>query len=241
MLNGKPLICISSDIRNYDVDPRRWINETHDTYTNAIFSAGGIPMITCNYCAEEMAELCDGLLLTGGADIDPELYGEEPLNDSVKPLPERTAFEKPLFEAFLKRGKPIMGICRGCQLINACMGGNLYQDLVEQKGWVHMNGKIRHDVYAEEGSILFNLFGKQFKTNSTHHQAVKDLAPGFHVTARSIEGIIEAFEHDTLPIIATQFHPERLTGVLWDDRTDDYKCYFEYFVNLVKEHTDKVV
>jgi putative glutamine amidotransferase len=148
-------------------------------------------------------------------------------------------FEKPLFEAFLKRGKPILGICRGSQLINVCMGGTLWQDLLEQKGWVHMNGQIRHDVYAEEGSILCNIFGKQFKTNSTHHQAVKDLAPGFHVTARSIEGIIEAYEHDTLPIYATQFHPERLTGILWDDRTPDYKPWFEYFVNLVKEHAEK--
>ena len=139
----------------------------------------------------------------------------------------------------MKRGKPILGICRGSQLINVCMGGTLWQDLLEQKGWVHMNGQIRHDVYAEEGSILYNIFGKQFKTNSTHHQAVKDLAPGFHVTARSIEGIVEAYEHDTLPIYATQFHPERLTGILWDDRTPDYKPWFEHFVNLVKEHAEK--
>ena len=90
-------------------------------------------MATCGVCAEEMAALCDGLLLTGGADMDPELYGEEKLNDSVKPLPERTAFEKPLFEAFLKRGKPILGICRGSQLINVCLGGTLYQDLLAQK------------------------------------------------------------------------------------------------------------
>ncbi len=239
MFNGKPLICISSDLRKMESDPRRHITEIYQTYTNAIFNAGGIPLPTCDVCAEEMADLCDGLLLSGGADIDPELYGEEPLNDSVKPLPERTAFEKPLFEAFLKRGKPILGICRGSQLINVCMGGTLWQDLLAQHGWVHMNGEIRHNVYAEEGSVLYKLFGKQFKSNSTHHQAVRELAPGFHVTARSIEGIIEAYEHDTLPILATQFHPERLTGITWDDRTPDYKPYFEYFVNLVKEHAEK--
>ena len=211
-------------------------------YTAAIYRAGAKAVwINTDDLDKAIAEMlqCDGLLLSGGADMDPDLYGEEPLNDSVKPLPERTAFEKPLFEAFLKRGKPIMGICRGSQLINVCMGGTLYQDLLEQKGWIHMNGAIRHDVYAEEGSVLYKLFGKQFKTNSTHHQAVKDLAPGFHVTARSIEGIIEAYEHDTLPIYATQFHPERLTGILWDDRTPDYKPWFEYFVNLVKEHASK--
>ncbi len=239
MHNGKPLICISSDVKRMESDPRRMITEMYQTYTDAIFHAGGIPMITCDHCAQEMAELCDGLLLTGGADMDPELYGETPLNASVKPLPERTAFEKPLFEAFLAAGKPIMGICRGSQLINVCMGGTLYQDLVEQKGYVHMNGDIRHEVYAEEGSVLCRLFGKQFRTNSTHHQAVKELAPGFHVTARSIEGIVEAYEHDTLPILATQFHPERLTGILWDDRTPDFKPYFQYFLEMVTAHAAK--
>ena len=226
MFNGKPLICISSDMKKMESDPRRLITETYQTYSDAVFYAGGIPMITCGRCAEEMADLCDGLLITGGPDLEPEVYGEQPLNDTVKPMPERTAFEKPLFQAFLDRGKPILGICRGCQFINAVMVGTLYQDLVEQKGWVHFNAQIRHEVYAEEGSVLYRLFGPKFRTNSTHHQAVKDLAPGFHVTARSVEGIVEAYEHDTLPILATQFHPERLTGILWDDRTPDFRPWF---------------
>ncbi len=239
MFNGKPLICISSDMKKMESDPRRLITETYQTYSDAVFYAGGIPMITCGRCAEEMADLCDGLLITGGPDLEPEVYGEQPLNDTVKPMPERTAFEKPLFQAFLDRGKPILGICRGCQFINAVMGGTLYQDLVEQKGWVHFNTQIRHEVYAEEGSVLYRLFGPKFRTNSTHHQAVKDLAPGFHVTARSVEGIVEAYEHDTLPILATQFHPERLTGILWDDRTPDFRPWFEYFVELVRKHAEK--
>lgn len=239
MFNGKPLICISSDMKKMESDPRRLITETYQTYSDAVFYAGGIPMITCGRCAEEMADLCDGLLITGGPDLEPEVYGEQQLNDTVKPMPERTAFEKPLFQAFLDRGKPILGICRGCQFINAVMGGTLYQDLVEQKGWVHFNAQIRHEVYAEEGSVLYRLFGPKFRTNSTHHQAVKDLAPGFHVTARSVEGIVEAYEHDTLPILATQFHPERLTGILWDDRTPDFRPWFEYFVELVRKHAEK--
>ena len=239
MFNGKPLICISSDMKKMESDPRHLITETYQTYSDAVFYAGGIPMITCGRCAEEMADLCDGLLITGGPDLEPEVYGEQPLNDTVKPMPERTAFEKPLFQAFLDRGKPILGICRGCQFINAVMGGTLYQDLVEQKGWVHFNAQIRHEVYAEEGSVLYRLFGPKFRTNSTHHQAVKDLAPGFHVTARSVEGIVEAYEHDTLPILATQFHPERLTGILWDDRTPDFRPWFEYFVELVRKHAEK--
>ena len=138
-------------------------------------------MLTCEQCAEEMAELCEGLLLSGGDDVDPELYGETILNDTVGPDPERTQFEVPLARAFLERGKPILTICRGFQLLNVLLGGTLYQDLLEQKGWIHSNGKIRHDLYAEEGSILHALFGPVFKVNSTHHQAIKALAPGLRL------------------------------------------------------------
>lgn len=84
------------------------------------------------------------------------------------------------------------------------LGGTLYQDLLEQKGWIHSNGKIRHDLYAEEGSILHALFGPVFKVNSTHHQAIKALAPGLRVTARSVEGIIEGYEHESLPIFGVR-------------------------------------
>ena len=145
----------------------------------------------------------------------------------------RSAFEAPLFRAFLAREKPILGICRGCQMINVLLGGTLYRDLTSQLGFVHSNGEIRHPLFAEEGSVLAQLFGREFRVNSTHHQAVKDLAPGLHVTGRSIEGIVEAFEHDTLPILATQFHPERLTGALWDDRTPDFAPYFRHFIEMV--------
>ena len=238
MFQGKPLICVTpSGIQPMASDSRGREVIMQQAYTNAVSNAGGIPIVASGVCAEELADLCDGLLVSGGADVEPELYGEEKLNDSVTPQPERTEFEKPLLEAFLKRGKPVMGICRGCQLINVVMGGSLYQDLLEQKGWIHFHFQMRHDVYAEAGSVLERLFGRQFKINSLHHQAVKDLAPGFHVTARSIEGIIEAYEHDTLPIFAVQFHPERLTGALWDDRTADFNPLFEHFVQMVKDYS----
>ena len=239
MLNGKPLICVSSDVRRMEEDPRRTISEVYETYTEAIANSGGIPILTCDQFPEDMADLCDGLLLTGGpSDLEPELYGEEILNDTVTIMPLRTAFEIPLFKAFLKREKPILGICHGFQLMNVCLGGTLYQDLPTQKGWHHSND-VRHDVFVEEDSVLYRLFGGQFKVNSTHHQAIRDLAPELRLTAKSVEGIPEAYEHRTLPILASQFHPERLTGILWDDRTPDFKPYFDYFVNIVKEHAEK--
>ena len=239
-IQDKPLICLSNDSNFFQThgDAPRQIHSPK-AYGAAIAAAGGIPLLTCEQCAEEMAELCEGLLLSGGDDVDPELYGETILNDSVGPDPERTQFEVPLARAFLERGKPILTICRGFQLLNVLLGGTLYQDLLEQKGWIHSNGKIRHDLYAEEGSILHALFGPVFKVNSTHHQAIKALAPGLRVTARSVEGIIEGYEHESLPIFGVQFHPERLTGVQWDSRTPDFKPFFQRFIALVCEESAK--
>ena len=234
MKREKPLICVSADRRIMESDERRWLNELNNAYTDALYRAGAVPVLTCGLCAEEMAQLCDGLLLSGGADLDPVLYGEKILNDTVKIKPERDAFELELFRAFCALGKPIFGICRGCQVINVALGGTLYQDLVEQKGLVHFDTDLRHEVRAEKGAVLYELFGEVFFTNSTHHQAVKDAAAGLRVTAHSAEGIVEAFEHVSMPILATQFHPERLTGELWDDRTPDFAPLFTYFVSLCK-------
>ena len=237
MLNGKPLICVTNDDNFQSVGPDKPRHiDSPLAYSAAVAAAGGIPVITGEQCPEELAQLCDALLLTGGDDLDPELYGEEIFNDSVKPDPQRTAFEVPLAKAFLENGKPILTICRGFQLINVLLGGDLWQDLLAQRGYVHMNGQIRHDVYTEKGSVLNDLFGDVVKTNSTHHQAVRKLAPGLRCTAKSVEGIIEAYEHESRPILGTQFHPERLTGVLWDDRTPDFAPYFKHFIELVKNH-----
>lgn len=232
MENERPRICVSSDRRVLETDNRRWETEVHNVYTDAVWAAGGLPLPTCGVCAEEMAELCDGLVLTGGVDLDPALYGEETLNDTVKVKPERDAFELALFRAFYERGKPIMGICRGCQLINVALGGTLYQDLAAQKGLAHSDPALRHEVSVEGDSVLGQLFGARFFVNSTHHQAVKDTASGLRITARSKDGVVEAFEHEALPVLATQFHPERLTGALWDDRTPDFAPLFVYFVAL---------
>lgn len=232
MEKTRPLICISTDDKPVEEDDRRRLLQLQNVYPNAVWNAGGLPLLTGGVGAEALAELCDGLLLSGGADLDPALYGEAVLNDTVKVQPERDAFELALFRAFRERGKPIMGICRGCQLINVALGGTLYQDLAAQKGLVHFDPALRHEVCAEEGSVLHRLFGAQFFVNSTHHQSVRDAAPGLQITARSAEGIVEAFEHELLPIFATQFHPERLTGILREERTPDFAPLFQHFIGL---------
>ena len=227
----KPLICITSDTNGEEGRGREMCFPK--LYALAVEAAGGVPIVAAECCPEQLAEVCDGLLLSGGDDFEPQYYGEEILNDTVKTDPARGAFEVPLIEAFLREKKPIMGICRGHQLINCILGGTLYQDLLEQKGLVHFNSGIRHEVRAVPGSILHRLFGEVFKTNSTHHQSIKDLGRGFKVTATSIEGLVEAIEHDSLPIFAVQFHPERLTGAANDGRTPDFAPLFKHFISLV--------
>ena len=127
-----------------------------------------------------------------------------------------------------------MWICRGVQMLFVALGGTLYQDLVEQCGYVHSDKDIRHYVYAEPGSILHELFGEKFKTNSTHHQAIKQLAPGLKATAHSREGIVEAIEHASLPIIGHPVPPLAPTRKKYDGRTPDFTPLFRRFIANAK-------
>ena len=241
MFNGKPLICVSASSNNretlFDGKARNITNPK--SYTHAVAVAGGIPVLACEEMAETMAALCDGLVLTGGPDINPKWFHQEDYKADLFYDDVRDEYEFALFEAFKAAGKPIFGVCRGEQLINIALGGDLIQDLVTMEGYVHMNHDIRHRCFAEKGSILNNLFGDEFRVNSTHHQAVGKVAPGLKVTARSIEGIVEGYEHESLPIFATQFHPERLSNEYWDGRTPDMQPLWNYFINFVKEHGEK--
>ena len=237
MINGKPIICVTNSSNHVSTKGEAtrdlWLN---DTYAAAVSKAGGVVVIPGERNAEDYADFCDGLLLTGGPDIEPEVYGETKLNDTVKCDPIRTDFEIPLAKAFIAKKKPIFTICRGFQLINCVLGGTLYQDIVEQLGYVHIHPNIlRHNITAADGSIMHRLFGKEFKVNSYHHQAVKELGEGLRVTARSVEGIIEGYEHESLPIIGTQFHPERMSGIWAAGKTPDFAPLFEYFVNMTKK------
>lgn len=236
MINGKSVICLSGGSNHLDtqgVGPR--FIHMGETYAKAISAAGGVVVLGAEQSAEDLADLCDGLVLCGGPDVEPCYYGEEVLNETVKTDPKRDVFEFALAKAFLARKKPILTICRGFQLLNIELGGTLYQDIVEQLGFIHFNLDLRHYITANEGSVLHNLFGEKFKVNSTHHQAIRTLGAGLHATAYSTEGIIEAYEHDTLPIIGTQFHPERLTGEVYDGRTPDFAPYFKHFIDMTQK------
>ena len=178
---------------------------------------------------------CDGLLLPGGGDIDPVYYGEE-MNGSDEPDRELDKAQREILDAFVKAKKPILGICRGMQLINVYFGGSLHQDLVTRDIHTRKNGNDSiHSVKSvEEGNLFEKFYGKTFNINSAHHQGTKKLGKGLKEVLRSEDGVCEAVIHEELPIIATQFHPERMSYKQRRDDTVVGEEIFKYFKSLLK-------
>ena len=164
----------------------------------------------------EEALKCDGILFTGGSDITPSFYAEEKDNKCGKTNPKRDKLEKEIFDEFYKTGKPIMGICRGMQFINVCLGGKIYQDITDMQKEKHMDAKKlfknHHHVKIERDSFLYKLSGKEdILVNSTHHQAVKTLGENLKTAATSYDGFIESYESISHPFcIGVQWHPEHI-------------------------------
>ena len=170
---------------------------------------------------DDYADWLDGLVLEGGSDVSPGSYGETPIEARWSGDRIRDDYEKALVAAFERVGKPVLGVCRGLQLLNVAYGGTLYQDIGTQRpeARVHRDAAIYdrnfHDVEFVAGSALASLYPnmKTAKVNSVHHQGIKDLAPGFVVEATSPDdGIIEAIRRPATPgksyIAAVQWHPE---------------------------------
>ncbi|MBQ9459853.1 MAG: gamma-glutamyl-gamma-aminobutyrate hydrolase family protein [Oscillospiraceae bacterium] len=150
---------------------------------------------------------CDALLLPGGADIHPKLYGQD-FHGAVEVDEARDRCEWKLFHRFLLEKKPIFGICRGAQLINAALGGTLRQH-IDGHGQISEGMDSMHTVCTDD-PLLHRLYGARFTVNSAHHQAVDRPGDGLRVVARAEDGVAEAICHETLPIFAVQWHPERL-------------------------------
>lgn len=179
---------------------------------------------------------CDGLILCGGSDVDPKYYNEE-INGSVNIDSVRDMNEMELLRAFVEEKKPVLGICRGHQLINVFFGGTLYQHLAEADLHTRKDGKDSvHKVKAACGSILETLYGSEFFVNSAHHQAIKDLGDGLRSVATWNDQYIEAIEHKTLPIIGVQWHPERMC---FSQSREDTVCGSEIlkaFISICKNN-----
>ncbi len=176
----------------------------------------------------------DGLILCGGADVDPRHYCEE-INGSVGIDAERDVVEFALVKAFLDAGKPVMGICRGHQLINVYFGGSLHQDIAEAE--LHKGGKA-HLVTSAPDSVLRSLYGETFSVNSTHHQATKELGKGLRATAVWNDKYIEATEHTSLPVLSVQWHPERMCFDYSREDTVDGSLIIKHFVEMCKKNKD---
>ena len=219
---------------------------TPTSYPKAIIAAGGNP-IFFNFTRDETmieayAEMVDGVLFSGGDDVNPASYGEEQIWGCGDVVPLRDDFEIALLKVLLTKcpEKPILGICRGCQILNVGMGGTLYQDLRSQ-----VPGCIRHQQqqsshYAShkatvaEGSKLHEIYGStEVMVNSFHHQAVKDLGAGLVITARASDGIVEGFEKPDHPyFVAAQWHPERLVE---GPHHPEHKPLFQSFVDACQK------
>ena len=189
-------------------------NTLSNNYVEAIRKAGGIPILlpvmADSLQAAGTIALLDGVLLSGGEDIDPDYYGETPVNGTVQVNARRDTSDFLIASEALRQHKPILGICRGEQLMNVMLGGSLVQDIPSQVGGKvsHSKGAI-HKIGVEKESVLYELFGKDSLTvNSYHHQAVNIPGKDVKVTARASDGVVEAYEAPG--VTAVQFHPEKL-------------------------------
>jgi putative glutamine amidotransferase len=192
------------------------------SYVDAVQSAGGLAVLLAPDAQsvtepEQTLELIDGLLLAGGADIDPASYGQPAHPETQDTVPERDAFEIALTRAAIERDLPVLGICRGMQLINVALGGTLTQDLPEHLGHQEHRRVLGsfdgsdHEVDVVEGTLAMRVIGAaQHGTKSHHHQGVDRLGDGLSVSATSpFDGVVEAVE---LPqhafVLGVQWHPE---------------------------------
>ena len=188
------------------------------TYAAAFARTGNTPLVlpaeTNRAVVARMLASVDVLLLCGGEDVDPSRYKTKPSPRLEEVNLRRDAWEWLLLDEAVKRRLPVIGICRGCQLINVYFGGTLWQDLPSERpgGVVHRGKGACHDIQIVAGSRLANCLGiDRSKVNTIHHQAVRDLAPGFRAVAVAPDGVVEAIESDALPIVGVQFHPEKLS------------------------------
>ncbi|NOK60914.1 MAG: gamma-glutamyl-gamma-aminobutyrate hydrolase family protein [Chloroflexi bacterium AL-W] len=215
------------------------------TYVDAVVAAGGAPMLLPLTDDEEALRVIydriDGLLLSGGGDVEPHHYGEQPIPEMGTIDPLRDKVELLMSRWAMEDGKPVLAICRGIQVLNVALGGSLYQDIDAQletdiphnnshkvEDWTHMV----HDLRLAPDSHLAHMLGKDpFPINSLHHQSIKDVAPGLRATGWSPDGVVEAIEGTNGQfVVGVQCHPEALQGEAdprWQNLFNQFvrRCY----------------
>lgn len=216
------------------------------SYVRAVIAAGGTPLLIPSDeddgLAAEYLPLLHGLLVPGGEDVTPALYGEDPLRQVTFMNEEKDRMELALIRGAVERGMPVFGICRGIQLLNVCFGGTLYQDLPAQYPGVlghaqdmAIRGQLTHRVTLEPDSLLEKLLGGEpLSVNSYHHQAVRTPAPGFTVTARAADGVIEGVEDPERNLYAVQWHPEDLV-----ESHPRFRSLFRHLVERAEQYAGR--
>ena len=235
----RPRILISTATSNRTLGLRRLDSVTGHNYSDAIAQAGGLPVMVANLdpeLASDYLELADGLLLSGGGDLDPELWGAPPHPQLGEVDPQRDAFELELYRQAKATRVPVLGICRGLQVINVAEGGTLHQHLPEleetiQHEQADTGGTPLHTVALESNSLLSSLQGTtRVKVNSYHHQAVHELGRDLRVVARSADGVVEAVEGSgEMFVMGLQWHPE----MSFRAYPDDFRP-FQIFLNAAR-------
>lgn len=209
-----------------------------EAYCRSVSETGGIPFVIPPTDEEDILrsqlECCDALLLTGGADIDPVLFGEEAIPLCEEPNPRRDRFDWLCLRLAEERNMPVFGICRGLQIMNAYYGGTLWQDLSLSSSSLRHSNKYNpdypaHEITLERDSFLARAAGKEkLKVNSVHHQAIRDVAAGFRITARANDGVAEAIESVEKPFrAAVQWHPEMML-----DSREESRAIFRALIAL---------
>ena len=239
-MQAKPLIGINADFRAAQGNQPSFSVVTAGYY-DSILRAGGVPVIIPPMEEEDdinaVLDSLDGFVFIGGADLDPRRDGFM-LHPTVRPMDRRReAFDRKLMQLIADRRMPVFGIGVGMQLINVTMGGNLFLHIPEDLPTAipHRDPQDpghRHSLEIQPGSLMERVYGDgEIRVSSRHHMAVDEVAPGFQVTARCPDGVIEAIESEREDWIAigTQFHPENEAASALDVRV------FEEFLDLVRE------
>lgn len=237
MINNKPIIGILCDKESKEGVPRYFVKSN---YISAIRDAGGnpyiIPPLSDKKDMLNVFGLIGGLLVPGGDDVDSKYFNEEPHPSVVLTNPEVIEFQMEFCRMALEKDLPIFGVCAGFQIINIASGGNIYQDIPSQYSNPLKHKKNEsdaddpiHNVQIEKNTKLHEILELDgVEVNSTHHQALKDVADGFAVTARADDGIIEAFEsRNHKYVLGVQWHPE--------DLYKENKLFLKLFERLIKE------
>jgi putative glutamine amidotransferase len=253
MTRPKPIIGVPCRYDTSGTYPSRQINAQNTTYINALVQAGGVPILIPLNLSEENLEIIfnqvDGLLFTGGGDIDPTCYDEQPQVDDFGDVqPGRDEVELALMRMAISAPKPFLGICRGLQLMNVASGGTLWQDILQQRpnslrhdyfGSAHMNyprNHLAHDVILDDSSLLADILGvKRITVNSLHHQGAKDVAPNLRPAGHAEDNVVEVLELPEHPFgLAVQWHPEELVA-----EHDSARKIFVAFVDAVFQGSHK--